>query len=235
MSTRRKLMHFLFEAIKSYRLWLRKWVGILLTPQLQFSPATMNYREGFDLRICRLVDGSALLHVPHGSRSGMFCCEVEQVLGMIESCASNVEATQYLSWVNIDGWKDRNNRTITGLKMITIHDSACMLYDKRRLSPLMAWMIKWRMHRNRELDVFMRHYQNFHFMTLLNHLWNNLHRKPEGFVERWVLQGPQALDEAWAEAETVFPNLNEKKHTRALFEVLKKKAQQEEHDMTNRE
>jgi hypothetical protein len=226
-------MHFLFEAIKSYRLWLQKWVGILFTPRLEFSPATMNHREGFDLRICRLVDGSALLHVPHGYRSGMFCCEVEQALGMIKSRASNFKATQYLSWINIDGWKDWNKCTVTGRKIITINDSACMLYDKRRLSSLMAWMIEWRMQgRNRELDALMRHYQNFHFMSLLNHLWIDIYRKPKGFAERWALRGPEAADDAWAEAETLSPELKEKKHGRALFEALKNEAQKEEQNMT---
>jgi hypothetical protein len=225
-------MLFLSEAVKSFLVWSSKWIGILFTPSLEFSLATMNYREGFDLRICRLVDGSALLHVPHGFRSGMCCCEVEQALGVLESRASNVKATQYLSWINIDGWNDWNTRTVTGRRMIGIDGSACMLYDKRRLSPWMVWMIKWRMHRNRELDAAMRHYQNFHVMSLLNHLWIDLHRKPEGFVERWVLRGPQAVDEAWAEAKTISSDLNEKKHSHALFEVLKKEAQREEQGMT---
>jgi hypothetical protein len=48
----------------------------------------------------------------------------------------------------------------------------------------MARMIKWQMHRNIEFDVLMRHYQNVHFMSLLNHLWNDLYRKPKGFEER---------------------------------------------------
>jgi hypothetical protein len=182
----------------------------------------MNSREGFDLRVCQLIDGSALLHVPHGGRSGMFCCEVEMALGMHEARATTVRATEYLSWINTKGWSDWNKRTVTGRKMIVIRDSGCMLYEKRRLSPWMAWMIKWRMHRNIELDVLMRHYQNFHFMTLLNYLWIDLYRTPKGFVETWALRGPDAVDEAWAEAETISPELKEKKYGRALFEALKK-------------
>jgi hypothetical protein len=63
-----------------------------------------------------------------------------------------------------------------------------------------------------------------HFMSLLNHLWTDLYREPQGFVERWALRGPEAADDAWAEAETLSPKLKGKKHGRALFEVLKTEA-----------
>ena len=154
----------------------------------------------------------------------MFCCEVEMALGMNEARASKVRATEYLSWINAKGWRDLNQHTVTGRKMINVCDYGCMLYEKRRLSPWMAWMIKWRMHRNIKLDVLMKHYQNMHFMSLLNHLWTDLYREPQGFVERWALRGPEAADDAWAEAETLSPKLKEKKHGRALFEVLKTEA-----------
>ena len=175
-------------------------------------------REGFDLRVCRLVDGSALLYVPHGGRSGMFCCEVETVLGMHD--AAKVRVGEYLAWINAECWSDRKQSTVTGRKMISVGNGV-MLYDKRRLSQWMAWVIKWRMKRNAELDMLMRHYQNFIFMSLLNHLWDDINRRPAGFVERWALRGPDAVEEAWAEAESVYPGLKEKKHSRALFEVLK--------------
>ena len=199
---------------------LLKWVGILCTPRLKFVPATMNTREGFDLRVCRLVDGSALLYVPHGGRSGMFCCEVEWALGMHEARADKVRAGEYLAWVNAKGWSDWNQSTVTGRKMISIGNGV-FLYEKRRLSQWMTWVIKWRMERSAELDVLMRHYQNFIFMSLLNHLWDDINRRPAGFVERWALRGPDAAEDAWNEAESAFPGLKEKKHSRTLFEVLK--------------
>jgi hypothetical protein len=199
-----------------------KWVGILLTPRLNFVPATMNGREGFDLRVCRLVDGSALLYVPHGDRSGMFCCEVMTALGMHQARVRKVRVVSYLAWVNAGAWSDWNQSSVTGRKMIEIGDEL-MAYNKRELSPWMIWMITWRMQRNAELDRFMRHYHNFSFMSLLNHLWDDIERTPSGFVERWALKGPEAVDEAWDEAVTFKPELEEdKKHSRALFEALKK-------------
>ena len=193
---------------------LRQWLGILFTPRLNFVPATMNTREGFDLRVCQLVDGSALLHVPHAGTPGMFCCEVETALGIHHDKA---HVGEYLSWVNAKGWSDWNRSTVTGRKMIYVGDRV-ILYEKRRLSQWMTWVIKWRMERNEEL---VRHYRNFSFMSLLNHLWDDIDRRPAGFVERWALRGPEAVEEAWAEAESVYPGLKEKKHSRALFEVLK--------------
>ena len=204
-------------------LWLnvRKWAAILLTPRLNFVPATMNMREGFDLRVCRLVDGSALLYVPHGSRSGMFCCEVETTLGMHEARAAKGRMSEYLVWVNAGAWSDWNQSSVTGRRMIAI-GNGLMLFDKRRLSPWMTWMITWRMERNAELDMSMRHYLNYGFTSLLNHLWDDISRKPAGFVERWALKGPEAVDGAWDEAVAVYPKLKDKKHSRALFEALKK-------------
>ena len=200
-------------------LW--KWVGILLTPRLRFVPATMNTREGFDLRVCRLVDGSALLYVPHGSRTGMFCCEVETALGMHQARARKVRVPSYLAWVNAGALNDWNQSSATGRKMIGI-GNALMAYNERELSPWMIRMITWRMQRNAELDMLMRHYLNFTFMSLLNHLWDDIDRTPPGFVERWALKGPEAVDEAWDEAVTFKPELEDTKHSRALFEALKK-------------
>ena len=197
----------------------RKWVAILLTHRLNFMPATMDMREGFDLRVCRLVDGSALLYVPHGSRSGMFCCEVETTLGISEARAA-AKVHMYLAWVNAGAWSDWNRTSVTGRKMIAIGNEL-MLYDKRRLSQWMTWMITWRMERNAELDMSMRHYLNYSFTSLLNHLWDDISRKPAGFVERWVLKGPEAVDDAWDEAVAVYPKLKDKKHSRTLFEALK--------------
>jgi hypothetical protein len=213
------------ELLDMFRLCVQKWVGILFTPRLEFTPATMNMREGFDLRVCRLVDGSVLLHVPHGGRSGMFCCEVEMALGVHEDKTAKVRATEYAVWINAKGWRDWNQCTVTGRKRISIGDDKCMLYEKRRLSPWMVQMIKWRMQKHNDVDVLMRHYRNFHFMAVLNYLWDNIDRIPKGFVERWALRGPEALDQAWAEAETISPGLQEKKHTRILFDVLKEEAQ----------
>jgi len=201
-------------------LWLRKWAAILLTPSLKFVPTTMNMREGFDLRLCRLVDGSALLYVPHGGRTGMFYCEVEMALGLMHAAS----ASEYLIWVNAEGWSDWNQNTVSGREMISVGDTRCMAHDKRRLSPWMAWMIKWRMQRTAELDHAMRHYQNYHFMSLLNHLWDSIDRRPKGFVERWALKGPEAADDAWTEAVSVSPALLQKNASSALFEVLKEEA-----------
>ena len=208
--------------LASDTIWLnmRKWAAILLTPCLNFVPATMNMREGFDLRVCRLVDGSALLYVPHGGRSGMFCCEVETALGMHEARAAKVRVSEYLAWVNAGAWSDWNQSSVTGRKMIAV-GNGLMLYDKRRLSPWMNRMVTWRMERNAELDMSMRHYLNFGFMSLLNHLWDDISRTPVGFVERWALKGPEAVDMAWDEAVTVYPKLKDEKHSRTLFEALK--------------
>lgn len=213
-------MRLLLEAWKMSSLWCQKWVGILFTPSLNFVPATMNTREGFDLRVCRLVDGSALLYVPHGGRSGMLCCEVESALGMHEARAAGVRPTEYLAWVNAGGWTDWNSNSVTGREMISI-GNGCMMYPRRQLSSWMSWIIKWRMVRNAKMDKLMRHYGNVHFMSLLNHLWDDIYRQPAGFVERWALKGPERAYEAWAEAETISPQLKEKKHARALFEILK--------------
>jgi hypothetical protein len=203
---------------------LRKWVGTLLTPSLKFTPATMNMREGFDLRLCRLWDGSALLYVPHGARPGMFCCEVESALDMHKARAAQVRVSEFMVWVNADGWIDWKRKTITDREMISINDRECINPDRRRLNPWMVWMIKWRMQRIAELDFSLRHYQSFHFMCLLNHLWCDIYREPHGFVERWALKGPEAAEEAWSEAVSIRPELLQKKEARSLFEVLKKEA-----------
>lgn len=213
-------MHILLETFNMLRLWGLKWAGILFTPRLNFVPATMDGREGFDLRVCRLVDGSALLYVPHGGRSGMFCCEVESALGMHEARAAKVRPTEYLVWVNAGGWTDWNSNSVTGREMISIGNK-CMMYARRQLSSWMNRIIKWRMVRNARMDSLMKHYGNPHFMSLLNHLWDDINREPAGFVERWALKGPERVDEAWAEAESVSPELKKKKHARALFEHLK--------------
>lgn len=209
-----------------FLVWLRKWIGILFTPCLMFKPAIMDRREGFDLRVCRLVDGSALLYVPHGARSGMFCCEVETALGMHKPRAATVDAQEYLVWVNAVGWTDWNRSTVTGRAMISV-ENGCMAYEKRRLSAWMSWMIKRRMVRDARTDALMRHYRNYHFMSLLNHLWDDIDRRPYGFVERWALRGPEHVDEAWAEAKSIYPKLEDQKASRALFEVLKDKAQED--------
>ena len=193
----------------------RKWAGILLTPRLRLAPATMSGREGLDLRVGRLVDGSALLYVPHGARTGMFYCEVETALDMRETRAD----TEFLVWVGAGGWTDSCETTVTGRKKIYVGAHG------RRLGPWMAAVAKWRMERNAELDESMRHYRNFHFMSLLNHLWDAIQRTPKGFVERWALRGPAAAEEAWAEAETVYPKIKGDVHRRALFDVLIKEAQ----------
>lgn len=213
-------MSIFLETLNMFRLWSLKWVGILFTPRLNFVPATMNRREGFDLRVCRLVDGSILLYVPHGGRSGMICCEVESALGMHEARSAKVRPTEYLAWVNAGGWTDWNSNSVTGREMISI-GNGCMMYARRQLTSCMNRIIKWRMVRNARMDSRMRHYGNVHFMSLLNHLWDNIDREPAGFVERWALQGPERVDEAWAEAESIFPALKEKKHARAFFEHLK--------------
>ncbi len=109
---------------------------------------------------------------------------------------------------------------LTVRKMISVGNEV-MLYEKRRLSQWMALVIKWRMERNAELDLLMRHYQNLSFMCLLNRLWDDINRRPAGFIERWALRGPEAVEEVWAEAESICPGLKEKKHSRALFEILK--------------
>jgi hypothetical protein len=110
---------------------LLKWAGILFTPLLMFRPATMNTREGFDLRVCRLVDGSALLYVPHGGRSWMFCYEVETALGMHDAHADKVRVGEYLAWVKVNakGFRDWNQSTVTGRKMISV-DDVVILYEK---------------------------------------------------------------------------------------------------------
>ena len=185
--------------------WIRKWVGILFTPCLRFTAATMNMREGFDLRVCHLLDGSALLYVPHGYSSGMFCYEVEAALCMNRARRGQVRPSSFVAWVNAGEWSDLNRRTVTERKMISITNN-CMPVAERRLSPWMIWMIQWRMRRDADLDVTMRHYQNILFMTCLYHLWLEIHRTPEGFVERWALRGPEAMDEARAEAETLKPS-----------------------------
>ena len=212
------------EQLDRLFLHLRKWAGILLTSSLKFTAATMNLREGFDLRLCRLWDGSALLHVPHGARSGMFCCEVESALDMYEARAARVRVSEYLVWVNADGWRDWKKKTITDREMISVSCSKCIHPDKRRLSQWMVWVIKWRMQRIAELDFSLRHYRSFHFMCLLNHLWCDIHREPHGFVERWALKGPEAAEEAWSEAVSIHPELLQEKQARSLFEVLKNEA-----------
>jgi hypothetical protein len=58
-------------------------------------------------------------------------CEVEIALGMQAAHPTNVQATKYLSWINIDGWNDFYKRTITGHKMVVVEDSAYVMYEKR--------------------------------------------------------------------------------------------------------
>ena len=195
--------------------------AVLLTPRFNFVPATMNNREGFDLRVCPLVDGSALLHVPHGSRSGMFCCEVEMALDMYrpEGRFCNRRAVEYLTWVRAGFWTDHKHITVTGRKSIYVE-----CYG-RTPSSWITRLIKWRTRKDHDMDVEMRHYSNFSFMSLLNHIWDSIRRTPKGFVERWALKGPEALDEAWKEACAINPKLNDKDSTMlALFNVLKEHA-----------
>ena len=153
----------------------------------------------------------------------MFCFEVESALGVHEARAGRKRPTEYLAWVNAGGWTDGNRNSVTGREMISI-SNWCMVYASRRLSSWMSWMIKWRMVRNARMDLLMKHYGNMHFMSLLNHLWDDIDRQPAGFVERWALKGPERAELPWIEAESISPKLKEKKHARALFEILKKQA-----------
>ncbi len=52
-------------------------------------------------------------------------------LGMQAAHPTNVQATEYLSWINIDGWNDFYKRTITGHKMVVVEDSVYMMYEKQ--------------------------------------------------------------------------------------------------------